>query len=830
MAIDATRWACIKTVFGEALERTGGDRQRYLDAACGNDDALRSEVESLLRSNDRAGDFIETPALFTTGVVADQPLPDRRIGHYRLERELGRGGMGTVFLGVRADDEYQKQVAIKVIKRGMDTDEIVARFRRERQTLATLDHPNIARLLDGGTTAEGLPYFVMEFVEGQPLDDYCAVHALAPDDRLRLFRVVCGAVQYAHRNLVVHRDLKPENILVTPDGTPKLLDFGIAKLLGAESEPGAPAATRPADRLLTLDYASPEQLRGDPVSTASDVFSLGVMLYELLSGQHPFRRPGRSAYAVETAICEEAPAPPSAVATDAGLRNQLAGDLDTIVLTAISKEPARRYGSALELDEDIRHHLEGLPVAARGAAFAYRASKFVRRHRAAVAAGVLTAASLVAGLVGVAWQARVAQVERDRARLEADKAERVSAVLQQMLRAPDPSIGSREITVAQVLNEASRRASIELKDQPEVRGSVRAAIGNTFYSLGLYDRAAEELEEALAVARQSYGDHHLDTVHAQVSLAHVRMEQGQLDESEREYRAALVTLDALGIGEADDRAAAINGLGMIAARRGQTDVAVAHYREALAMRRRLHGDNAMSVAEVMNNLAVQAQGRADLAEAESLYRDVLRIVTMLRGERDPGYATALSNLANVLHSQEKLDEAGTLYERTLDLRHQMLGADHPDVTFTQFNYSELLLQRGEYQRARELAESIVARRGKTLPDRHPIVPAAMITIGRARMALGDVAGAEQTLRGALALRREILPPDHWLTANTESVLGEALLVSGRLGEAETLLTRSYERLLADRGPTHERTRDARARLARLYRDTGRADRADSLKN
>jgi serine/threonine-protein kinase len=830
MAVDATRWAHIKAVFADAMEHSGDDRQRYLDAACADDSALRSEVESLLHSHDRAGDFIDTPAVVAGGVFAEHPLAGRMFGHYRLERELGRGGMGTVFLGVRADAEYRKQVAIKIIKRGMDTDEIVARFRRERQTLATLDHPNIARLLDGGTTPEGLPYFVMEFVEGQPLDDYCAAHSLATDDRLRLFRIVCGAVQYAHRNLVVHRDLKPDNILVTQDGAPKLLDFGIAKLLGAEAEPGAPAQTRPADRLLTLDYASPEQLRGEPVSTAADVFSLGVMLYELLAGQHPFRRPGRSAYSVETAICEEDPAAPSAVVADARLRRRLGGDLDTIVMTAISKEPERRYGSALELDEDIRRHLEGLPVVARGAAFLYRASKFMRRHRAAVAAGVLTAASLIAGLVGVAWQARVAQGERDRARLEANKAERVSAVLQQMLRAPDPSVGSREITVAQVLDEASRRAAIELKDQPEVRGSVRAAIGNTFYSLGLYDRAAQELEEALTVARQSYGDHHQDTVHARVSLASVRMEQGQLDESEREYRAALLALEALQMTESDDRAAAINGLGMVAAQRGQTEVAVAHYREALAMRRRLHGDNDMSVAEILNNLAVQAQGRADLAEAESLYRDVLRIVATLRGEQDPGYATALSNLAGVLHSQGKLDEAGALYERTLARRLTTLGVDHPDVTFTQFNYSDLLLQRGEYERAITLAESIVARRGKTLPERHPIVPAAMVTIGRARMALGDTAAAEQTLRGALALRRQILPPGHWLTANTESVLGECLLVNGRLSEAEKLLTASYERLLADRGPSHERTREARARLARLYRESGRADRADLLKN
>ncbi len=344
------RWEEVKHIFATVVDLPREHRTEVLDDRCGQDVALRAEVESLLRAHDTAGDFIERPAVLST-LGPDASLHGRTIGPYRLEKEVGRGGMGAVYLAVRADDEYRKLVAVKVVKRGMDTDEIVTRFRRERQTLANLEHPNIARLIDGGTTDDGLPYFVMEFVEGRPLDDYCEEHRLSRNDRLRLFRVVCGAVQFAHRNLVVHRDLKPENILVTSDGTPKLLDFGISTVLSADLGQSAISETRPAERLLTPDYASPEQLRGEPVSTATDVFSLGVMLYELLSGSHPFRRPDRPAYAVETAICEEDPPRPG-----------LGADLDAIVMTAIRKEPSQRYGSALELDEDVRRYLEALPA------------------------------------------------------------------------------------------------------------------------------------------------------------------------------------------------------------------------------------------------------------------------------------------------------------------------------------------------------------------------------------------------------------------------------------------------------------------------------------
>jgi non-specific serine/threonine protein kinase/serine/threonine-protein kinase len=379
---------------------------------------------------------------------SDDPVRGRRIGPYRLVRELGQGGMGAVFLAVRDDDVFHKRVALKLLKRGMDTDAIVRRFRTERQILAGLDHPNIARLLDGGTTDDGLPYLVMEFVEGAPLVEYANARGLDVAARLELFLPVCAAVQHAHQNLVIHRDLKPANVLVTAEGVPKLLDFGIAKLLNPEMAGQTLAPTAPGLQLMTPEYASPEQVRGETVTTTSDVYSLGVLLYEFLTGRLPYRLTSRAVSEIVRVVCEEEPVRPSEAVTrpvdvppadarpsggrpsDARpsgrsrstglpdsqrLQRRLEGDLDNIVLKALSKEPARRYASVDQFAEDLRRHLAGLPVLARQDTFGYRASKFVRRHRGAVTAGAAVLLALVTGLVGVAWQAQVARAERRRA-------------------------------------------------------------------------------------------------------------------------------------------------------------------------------------------------------------------------------------------------------------------------------------------------------------------------------------------------------------------------------------------------------------------------------
>ena len=426
----------------EALKYSSAERESFLAQACAGDDSLRREVEALIAALNESPDFIEASALdeFSDLLTDEPPMAGRRLGHYQILREIGRGGMGAVYLAERAD-EYREQVALKVVKRGMDTEFVVRRFRHERQILASLHHPNIARLLDGGTTDDGLPYFVMEFIEGEPINEYCDHHQLSIIERLKLFRTVCAAVHYAHQNLVIHRDLKPGNILITADGTVKLLDFGIAKILNPEiSQTVEKTATMM--RLMTPEYASPEQVRGEQVTTASDVYSLGVILYELLTGHRPYRITSILPSDIERIICEQEPEPPSrrrksevgsrksedeeageASAADYRLPNSefripnsaLRGDLDNIVLMALRKEPLRRYASVNGLSEDIRRHLAGQPVTARSDTFSYRAGKFIQRHKAGVAAAALVVLSLIAGLIATVWQARRAQQQQARA-------------------------------------------------------------------------------------------------------------------------------------------------------------------------------------------------------------------------------------------------------------------------------------------------------------------------------------------------------------------------------------------------------------------------------
>ena len=491
------RWRRVETVFQTALDIRPENREQFLAEACGGDEVLLSEVERLIEGYEAADEFLEKPALDLKQIAGNElptlQLEDiqgsthglesgARIGAYRILRELGRGGMGAVYLAERAEGDFRKLVAVKVVKRGMDTDFVLRRFRHERRALAALDHPNIARLLDGGATDDGLPYIIMEHVEGQDIDRYCDEHKLSINARLRLFLAVCAGVSHAHQSLIIHRDIKPSNILVTADGTPKLLDFGIAKILNPSLADDPFEHTATALRMLTPDYASPEQVRGERVTTASDVYSLGVLLYLLLTGRLPYHFQTRRIEEIARVVCEQNPPRPSAAIgstalatrsdfeharatvganderSDKGaredsrvrveargatggapsldelararssapdrLRRSLADDLDNIVLKALRKEPSRRYASVEQFAEDIERHLEGLPVRARADTFTYRSRKFVRRNKAGLAAAVGVALSLVGGLTATTWQWRVAQVERARAEAEGGRAKR----------------------------------------------------------------------------------------------------------------------------------------------------------------------------------------------------------------------------------------------------------------------------------------------------------------------------------------------------------------------------------------------------------------------
>jgi eukaryotic-like serine/threonine-protein kinase len=548
------RWERIKQVLEEAIERPTAERGPFLAAVAQDDAALAVEVRSLLAAHAQAGSFIETPALARGGMATAfdrlQDVPTwagRRVGPYQVVRELGHGGMGVVYLAVRADDEYRKQVAIKVIRSAFDPPSIQQRFRHERQILADLDHPNIARLIDGGSTDDGAPYFVMEYIDGLPIDRYSDVNGLTIDARLALFLQVCAAVQYAHQHLVVHRDLKAGNVLVSAGGVPKLLDFGIAKLVDADT--GAPEErTMTVMRAMTFESASPEQVRGDAVTTRTDVYALGVMLHRLLTGGGPYSAT-TTTHDLARAICDDDARKPSDVAANAANARRLEGDLDTIVLKALQKDPSRRYATVEQFAQDITRHLEGRPVLAQPDTIRYRATKFVSRHRAGVAASALVVLSLVGGVVATAWQAHVAGVQRGRAERRFNDVRRLAnSFLFEFHDAIEDLPGStkaRELVVRRA-GEYLDSLAAESSNDPSLERELAAAydkVGDvqglpSFANLGDTAGAVRSHERALAL-RQSLAAASPSDAGLQGDLVTTHSHLGALFEVTRDFPAAL---------------------------------------------------------------------------------------------------------------------------------------------------------------------------------------------------------------------------------------------------------------------------------------------------
>ncbi|MFW6083635.1 MAG: protein kinase domain-containing protein [Gemmatimonadota bacterium] len=548
---DTERWHRADGLFAEALELPADERLQFVQKRCAGDSELLRELEELLRAQagaraflDGSGGSVVAGALAEalTAADADDGIQDRsgtRLGPYRVIAPIDRGGMADVYLGERADGAFEQRVAIKIQRRGLDTDDLLARFRAERQILSQLDHPNIARLLDGGATDDGRPYLVMEYVEGLPITRYCEEHGLSVPERLRLFIQVARAVQAAHAQLVVHRDIKPSNVLVTAAGEVKLLDFGIAKLLDPTAWPDDVPLTRTGFHPLTPQYASPEQVRGDPITTASDIYQLGLLLFRLLTGGRPFDIEDSGRRALEEAITGTRPARPSSfVETNESLagggieRRQLArrlrGDLDTIVLAALRKEPDRRYASAHEMAEDVRRHLEGRPIAARQESRLYRVGKFVRRNpwAAPTAAGVVLALGVyISTLIRHGEQL---EAERNTVRLEAENARTSQDFLVGLFRSADPFAvvpdSRRDIRVREVMDEGARRARSELADRPEMQALLLGTIGDVFLGLGDPERAVELRREALGVAQATFGPESPETMEALRELAEPTMQ------------------------------------------------------------------------------------------------------------------------------------------------------------------------------------------------------------------------------------------------------------------------------------------------------------------
>ncbi|NNF59162.1 MAG: serine/threonine protein kinase, partial [Rhodothermaceae bacterium] len=748
------RWTQVQALFESALERAPAEQTAFLRDACGDDTALYREVRSLLQVEVHS--LLDGGALNALNLSAMLSAEGEQVGPYRIEREIGMGGMGTVYRAERHDGQFEQTVALKLIKRGMDSEAVVQRFQAERQLLARLEHPHIARLLDGGLHADGRPYFCMEYVEGEPITAYCDARALPVEARLRLFEDVCAAVRYAHQNLVVHRDLKPSNILVTTEGTVKLLDFGIAKLLDDEADG---LLTRTGERVLTPAYAAPEQVRGAPVTTATDVYALGVVLYELLTGRRPHTSDTADRAEVEQAILTtEVERPSTAIGrthtteTGAGrktlapegvahvrdttperLKRQLRGDLDTIVLKALRKEPERRYASAEGLLNDLRALRANQPIAARPDTVGYRLRKYVQRHRL----GVLTTAGmvlLITTLVGF-YTARLT-AERDRARTEANKAAEVSAFLESLFTRSDPAESrGAEITARDLLAEGSTRIENELADQPAVQAQMYGTIGRVYRALGLHDQAEASLERSLVLHRATGADP-LTLARVEAALGALHVDQGHFETADSLIQRALATQRAGPDGPREEMAQTLAAWAGLLQERGDYTAAEAPLQEALAMQRLLHAGNHETTATLLNSLGQTYYDLGQYDDAEQAYAEALAMRRRLHGALHPGVTESLRQFATLQRQQRRYDEAERLIREAIALDSQLVGLEHPNMGENFYEYASLLNDTGRFDEATTMFERTMAVDQATLGPDHPYVALALGELGSVRQRAG----------------------------------------------------------------------------------------------
>ncbi len=824
------RWARVESVFGSALELPPAERAAFVARSCGSDSVLCGEVLSLLEEHASDPGFLDMPPWASHAAPDTDAIPEQ-IGPYRILRSLGRGGMGQVYLAEREAADLRQQVALKVLRRGMDTDDLLARFRRERRILATLNHPNIARLLDAGATESGLPYFVMEYVEGEALLACCDAQRLDVRARLRLFGSICAAVQTAHRSLIVHRDLKPHNILVTRDGVPKLLDFGIAKIVDPQHSEFGAAATREDVRLLTPDYAAPEQIRGEAVTTACDVYALGVLLYELLAGCHPFAASRGTRAELERSILERDPAAPSARVTGAAaavrgasvrqLVRQLRGDLDTIVLTALRREPEARYALALSLHEDLERQRSGRTIRARPASAGYRLRKFVARNRVGVGAAavlflVLGAATAITRYQSLRIREASARVERER-----DKALEVSSFLLEMFGATgaDQPAGDT-VTARELLDRRAATLDNAYPNDPEMRAEMQYTLAEGYEKLGLFE-AAEPLARKSLAARQSlFGAAHPDVVASLDQVGWLQHQRRSLEEAEALLRSAVTTGRQVFAPPGDTRLArALNDLGVVREARGDFREAADLYRESLAMRRALPGEAEVGVAITTSNLAAALYRKGDLDSAVVMAQQALALFRRVLGPDHQRTTIVQSNLAAMQSARGDHEGAAQQQREIMERRRRLFGPTHASVAFSMDMLANELTLTGQYPEADSLLHQALAIQSRNGAERDLATTHRLLA--ELELATQRPAAALQDFQVGIALTRRVFGEQHENVATLLARQAQAFQTLGQDAQAESSLRASLRIFEKAVGPRQRNTLAVRLTLAEQLQREGR---------
>jgi serine/threonine protein kinase/tetratricopeptide (TPR) repeat protein len=839
--IPRARWHQIKSVFEQVADMDGAERIAQLDRCCGDDSDLRSSVQSLLSRDSNK----EDPLLHAVGAAAESLLEDHRdrllgtrVGPYRVVAILGHGGMSVVYRGERDDSQYRQLVAIKVLQHATVHPRLRSRLHSERHILATLDHGSIARLIDSGDLEDGTPYLVMEYVDGESIDSYCDSRTLFIRERLELFVAVCAAVHYAHRNLVVHRDIKASNIFVTDEGNPKLLDFGIAKLLAPENLSHTLPVTRLQERILTPENAAPEQVLGRPITTATDIYALGVLLYQLLTGRSPYRLLSYSQLQLERAICMDDPARPSQIVvaklkgendsdrsrisdrrglSPQRLRARLSGDLDAIVGMAMRKEPDRRYSSVEAMADDLRRHLLGQPVRARQGDWRYNTAKFLRRN---LLAAIATAAAFVglALIAGVTlWENHRILLARDATALERDRAQQVSAFMVDVFSQADPfTAQGKAPTAKDLLDQGAEKIKGNLNLQPEVRAQLLESIGLAYRRQGSNDRAIPLFEQAVTVRRDARPVDNGKLAAALANLAQALTDAGRLAGAEANIKEAVALSRSSGAPPSVETADILYQYGYFSLNaKSDPELAKTLFNEALVIYRRVPGDQRLGIASTLGALSGAAQWSGNFANAEQLVRDSMNLLGATVGRNHPDYAVAMANLGYMLMQQGKYAESEQMLNEALQIEHGDFGLDNQRVASIEANLGTVYEREGDPVRAMKMTQDALRIISERLGPDHYQVGYFMDAVAKLYLDGGNLDAAESTARQVLQIYKKSLPARHLYVSATRHLLGEVLLRRGQLSDAETELRAALDIDLGSAGPGDWRAARTEASLGWL---------------
>ncbi|MEM1270178.1 MAG: tetratricopeptide repeat protein [Bacteroidota bacterium] len=851
-------WSRIQDLFDAALEQPAHERLAFLEAQCGKDTALLREVTSLLdaESDTEAGTFLDRPIASVQDALTTNPLRvGQTIGRYELTDLIGKGGMGRVYRAKRVDGQYDQEVAVKVLMRELAAGEGRGRFLVERQILAQLQHPNVARLLDGGVTDDGIPYYVMEFVDGKPINQYADEKRLTVQQRLELFVDVCKAVEYAHQNLIVHRDLKPSNILVTDDGTVKLLDFGIAKLLNQSRAAYAMPPTRKGLWVMTPEYAAPEQIRRTSITTATDVYALGVILYELLTGHRPYRVTATQIPSeIERLVCEHDPLRPSeavhrideltfageavtvtpeSVAIQRSTRPErlirtLTGDIDTIVQMALRKEPSRRYRSAEGLKQDIERYFASLPIRAREDSALYRSGKFIQRHKVGVGAFSLIL-GLVALLVGVLIQSNAESrayvdevaAERDRAMLGEQKATQIRDFLMEVFEVSNVGqLRGESVTAAELLEQGAERIETSLRDQPEVQAEMLSVLGRVHRRLGEFEKAQPYFERAFTIRRSRFEGDQLDLVSSLSDLGQLYIDQGRYAEAAVQLDSALSMQRRLTGDSRGETLPVLVDLSVARARAGQPAEAESLFTRLFEREPNLINVRLGSVADAETAWADLLIERGAFDTAEGLLEHALALQTDLYGTLHTSVARTMHYMARLDAAQGRYAEAETGYREALEVYHTVRGENHVSTYPLLHDLALAQLARNEFAAAERTLSDLIDRHRMRFGNTHPEVPLLVNDLSLVRSRQGRIEEAETLLRDALTAQRDAMGTQHAFYARTLSNLATTRMLRGDYGEAELHLQAALSVFRRVYGEGHPVTVEAAARLGRLYTASG----------